>query len=179
MTEPKIADPIVFNYEKSHLKLTAIRQTLSSAKAALTWRERAIDEDPTNIFTYKLDPTGSRASDMFAVTLNKAGLYQITANIAIQQAGTVDVGLTIDVALPNQATSEVAYSESNVTDYDTVGVTLPFRVLPHQVGTKIFIYSRAATGRPAIRGYNSSANAFDGGVKRARLLISPLKVPRR
>ena len=110
MTEPKIADPIVFNYEKSHLKLTAIRQTLSSTKAALTCRERAIYEDPTDIFTYKLDPTGSRASVMFAVTLNKAGLYQITANIAIQQAGTVDVGLTIDVAFPGQATSEVAYS---------------------------------------------------------------------
>jgi hypothetical protein len=64
MTEPKITDPIVFNYEKSHLKLTAIRQTLTSSKAALTWREATVNEDPTDIFTYKLDPTGSRASDM-------------------------------------------------------------------------------------------------------------------
>jgi hypothetical protein len=90
------------------LKLTAIRQTLSSAKAALTWRETSINEDPTDIFTYKLDPTGSRASDMFAVTLNKVGLYQITANIALLQSGTADVGLTIDVAFPNQAAFEVA-----------------------------------------------------------------------
>ena len=163
MTKPKIADPIVFNYEKSHLKITAIRQTLSSTKASLTWRETSIDEDPTDIFTYKLDPTGSRASDMFAVTLNKPGLYRITSNKALQQTGTADVALTIDVAFPSQTSFEVAYNENNVTDFDTVGVTLPFRVLPSQVGTRIFINSRAATGTPTIRGYNTSTSAYDAG----------------
>jgi hypothetical protein len=163
MTDPKIADPIVFNYEKSHLKLTAIRQTLSSTKASLTWRETSINEDPTDIFTYKLDPTGSRASDMFAVTLNKPGLYQITSNIALQQTGTADGGLTIDVAFPGQATFEIAYSENNVTDFDTVGVTLPFRVLLSQVGTRIFISGRAATGTPTIRGYSTSTSAYFAG----------------
>jgi hypothetical protein len=135
MTEPEIADPVVFNYEKSHLKLTAIRQALAPTKAALTWREATVEEDRTDTFTYKLDPTGSRASDMFAVTLNKPGLYQITANIALLQTGTADVGLTIDVAFPSQTSFEVAYSENSVTDFDTCGVTLPFRVLPSQVGT--------------------------------------------
>ena len=161
--EPKLADPIVFNYEKSHLKLTAIRQTLTSSKAALTWREATVDEDPAHTFTYRLDPSGSRATDALFVTLNKPGLYQIIAHITVQQAGTTDVGLTIDVALPNQAVSEAVFSESNVTDYDTVGATLSLRVLPHQVGTKIQILSRAATGSPAIRGYNTSANAYDDG----------------
>ena len=88
------------------MKVTAIRQTLTSTKAALTWRERAIDEDPTDIFTYKLDPTGSRASEMFC-EIQQSGLYQITANIALLQTGTSDVCLTI-VAFPGQATFEEA-----------------------------------------------------------------------
>ena len=95
--------------------------------------------------------------------MNKVSLYQITANIALLQTGTADVGLTIDVAFPSQTTFEVAYSENNVTDFDTVGVTLPFRVLPSQVGTRIFINSRAATGTPTIRGYNTSTSAYDAG----------------
>ena len=76
MTEPKLADPIVFQYTKSHLKLTAVRQGLTSSKAALTWREATVDEDPAHTFTYRLDPSGSRATDAFYVTLNKPGLYK-------------------------------------------------------------------------------------------------------
>ena len=97
------------------------------------------------------------------MTLNKVGLYQITANIALQQSGTSDVGLTIDVAFPGQTTFEVAYSENNVTDFDTAGATLPFRVFPSQVGTIIFINSRATTGTPTIRVYNTSISAYDAG----------------
>jgi hypothetical protein len=100
---------------------------------------------------------------MFAVTLNKPGFYQITSNIALQQTGTADVALIIEVAFPGQTSFEVAYSENNVTDFDTCGVTLPFRVLPSQVGTRIFINSRAATGTPTIRGYNTSTSAYDAG----------------
>ena len=69
--EPKLADPIVYHYTKSHWKLTAMRQALNSSKAALTWREATADEDPTDTLTYRLDPTGSRAIDALYVTLNK------------------------------------------------------------------------------------------------------------
>ena len=162
--EPKLADPIVFHYTKSHLKLTPVRQALSATKAALTWREATVDEDPTDTFTYRLDPSGSRATDALYVTLNKPGLYKIASSVAIQlSSGTADVGLTIDVAFPGQPITEAAYSESNVSDFDNVHVTIPVRVLPYEVGTRIYINGKATTGSPFVRGWNTGSNAYDAG----------------
>ena len=164
MTEPKIADPIVFHYTKSHLKLTAVRQGLTSTKAALPWREATADEDPTDTFTYRLDPSGSRATDVFCVTLNKPGLYEIASSVAVQLfSGTADVGITLDVQYPGQPITETAYSESNVTDFDNVHVTIPVRVLPYQVGARIYIYGKATLGSPVVRGWNTGSNAYEAG----------------
>ena len=169
--EPKLADPIVFHYTKSHLKLTAIRQGLTSSKAALTWREATVDEDPAHTFTYRLDPSGSRATDALFVTLNKPGLYKIASSVAVQlSSGTADVGLTIDVQYPGQPITETAYSESNVTDFDNVHVTIPVTVLPYQVGTKIYIYSKANTGSPFVRGWNTGTNAYEPGGQTASFI---------
>ena len=76
MTEPKIADPIVFNYDNLRIMLLANRQNLTTTKMALAWREANINEDPTSTFGYKLDTSNLRASDQLYVTLNTPGVYQ-------------------------------------------------------------------------------------------------------
>ena len=105
MTEPKLADPIVFNYQKSHIKLLANRLTLNTNKQALMRRQSNINEDITSTFRDPTDTTNLRASDQLYVTLNKPGVYQITANTCHDSSGTAVTGLTIDVAFPAQAPS--------------------------------------------------------------------------
>ena len=165
MTDPKTADPIVFNYQKSHIKLLANRLTLNTNKQALSWRQTNIAEDVTSTFSYKTDTTNARASDQLYVTLNKPGVYQITANTCHDSSGTADGGLTIDVAFPSQSAFEIAYGENNINNFDTVAVSIPFRVLPSQVGSRIYIHAKATTGTPSVRGYNYSSNAYDAGAE--------------
>ena len=166
MTDPKITDPIVFNYQKSHIKLLANRLTLNTNKQSLTWRQANITEDISSAFSYKTDTTNLRASDQLYVTLNKPGVYQITANACHDLAtGVADAGLTIDVAFPAATFFEIAYGENNITNFDTVAVSIPFRVLPSQVGTKISINAKATSGSPSVRGYNYSSSAFDAGAE--------------
>jgi len=178
--EPKLADPIVFNYEKSHLKLTAIRQTLTSSKAALTWREATVDEDPAHTCTYRLDPSGSRATDALFVTLNKPGLYKIASSVAVQlSSGTADVGIALDVQYPGQPITEKAYSESNVTDFDNVHVTISVRVLPFQVGTRS-TYMAKPHWVPRLSGVGIRAQTpTKQEVNRVHSSILYMRVPRR
>ena len=123
-----------------------------------------MDEDPADTFTDRLDPSGSRATDALFVTLNKPGLYKIASSVAVQpSSGTADVWITIDVQYPGQPITESAYSESNVTDFDNVHVTIPVRVLPYQVGTRIYIYGKATLGSPFVRGWNTGTNAYEPG----------------
>ena len=165
MTEPKLADPIVFNYQSSQIKLLANRLTLNTNKQALSWRQSNISEDVTSTLSYKTDTTNARASDQLYVTLNKPGVYQITANTCHDSSGTADTGLTIDVAFPAQSSFKVAYGENNINNFDTVAVSIPFRVLPSQVGTRIYINAKATTGTPSVRGYNYSTSAYDSGAQ--------------
>jgi hypothetical protein len=73
--------------------------------------------------------------------------------------------LIIDVAFPAQSSFEIAYGENNINNFDTVAVSIPFRALPSQLGTKISINAKATTGTPSVRGYNYSSNAYDAGAE--------------
>jgi hypothetical protein len=155
---------MVFNYQQSHIKLLANRHQLTTNKTGITWRAAAIREDNNSVFSYNLDTANTRSSNQLYVTLNKVGLYEIEANACRQlSSGTGDAGLTIDIAFPNQSPVEVAYGESTVNDFDTVTTSIPFRVLPSQVGTQIFINAKATNGVFQVRGYHYATSSYDAG----------------
>ena len=166
MTEPKLSDPIVFKYEQSHVKLLANRLALTSSKRALSWRQAAINENTDSVFSYKLDTTDLRAADQLFRTLNKPGLYDIKASVAAQpQGSSADCGMTISVGFPGQALFELAYSESQVGNFQTVNCGIPFRVLPSQIGTRLEVTVKSATINTRVRGYNYGDTAYDPGAQ--------------
>ena len=76
-TEPKLGDPIVFNYMGSHIKLTPNRATTTgTTKVLLTWRAAEIDENRFGDLTYTRKQNNNAATTAEPkVIFNKAGLY--------------------------------------------------------------------------------------------------------
>lgn len=164
-TEPKLADKIVYKFQNSHIKLLANRLVLTNSKKSVGWREATVNEDQISAFTYALDNTDSRAADKLYITLNRAGLYDIKAS-ASKDSSLTKIGLTIDVSFPGQSPFEVAFAEMTLTNFETIIVGIPFRVLPSQVGTKLYISSKTDSGSGAvIRGYNYGDSKYDDGAQ--------------
>jgi len=145
--------------------------TSQLAKKTLTWRSYRTNTDPDDIFTVNLDTTNTETEATKYVTLNRAGLYHITASIARDGTGFTDVtvcGLILTVKYPTKPDPteiEYAYQESGMTDFTTFLTHNMLRVPAGLIGVKIAIEikTRAGSGNTIVRGYNYTDNKFDAG----------------
>jgi hypothetical protein len=167
-TDPKLSDPIVFTYDKAHLKLTANTIDTTDTKQAITWREAVVNENRAGVFGVTLDTTNGREAAKQAIVFNKAGIFMITSSVS--KKGTANshtqIGLTTDIRFPGASASfEIDYQFSTLNDFHTLPSSITFRVLPNQIGTQLYVNVKSGAGSPptTIRGYNYSSNSFDDG----------------
>ena len=169
MSSPKLADPIVFNYEQPNIKLSCNNLESSPTKQPITFHEALVNEDPLKVFGVTLDPTNTRDTATHSVKLNKAGLYHIHASVAKREGGSTVASLTIDVRFPGEAnTFELMYGIQELADdFHTMQVAIPFRVLPNQLGTMIYLHFLSAGGssNTKIRGWNQDTTAYEQGAQ--------------
>ena len=166
-TEPKIIDPVVFNYDRDHIKLTTNAIITSAVKQPLTYREAVVNENRNGTFSYNLDLTNGRDSDKLFIKLNRAGVYHISASVSKNGGGQAAVGLTIDVAFPGGAPFEIDYQMAAIADFYTVSAGVPLRILPNQIGTTVSVNVKTGTGSSVstIRGYDYPLGGYNPGAE--------------
>jgi len=181
-----IDDPIHYNSKFAHTLLSANRLTSQLIARPITWRSYRTNNDPDNVFTVNLDTENTGTEAQRFITLNRAGLYHITASIArdntsVRGPQVTTCGLILIVrypTVPTPSSLEYAYRESGMNDFTTFLTSNILKVPANLVGVQIAIEIKSQLGSAdaIIRGYKNNTNTFDAGSDGSFLEITYLGV---